>query len=247
MAVIETIRFAKKGNPPGRNPSGIGLYMEKGTPRRNPLLRVETGAALMAVVLVSSLVIGLVLLALTNSTIGRFLTSTHRKQKEVLSCAEGDMEVVTRLLTADDLFESAQAAGTFSSTTTITNKRDVIWVDTGMSEGDPYVLDLAEELRHAGMSGDDVLVNPDMTIQNQSTPDCLTDIDVDFLGKRGSLVGSGGMSAVANETILYHDQTSGGSGGTACSDGIFYNITAVTRGRNEIRSKVQSSFYKCPS
>jgi hypothetical protein len=213
--------------------------MESGFPRQSSLFYGERGVALMAVVLVASLVVGLVLMALTNSTIGRFLTSTHRQQKAVFSCAEGDLEVVTLLLTSKDVYKAANAVGTFVDKGGA--QQAVIWVDPAMAGGDTLLADFSEELQSADLAGDDVETSPDMKIQNQNAPDCVTSIDVDYLGRRSS---RGNYQGAAKSATGYHEP---GVMGMACPDGLFYAITAVTQGPNQFFSRVQSGFYMCPS
>ncbi len=213
----------------GEAPSGVAYGGGDASPCR------EEGVALIAVVLLISLVVGSIVIALTNSTVGRVLTSTQLRAKTTLECGQGDLDLANQLLvmgTRDvgslgiqvgDKPPGAQPAG--------------VQVDMGRAGGDPDQNDFAEELvggeEGTALGSDNVANNPDIVIT--TNPNCITNIDIDFLFHHRL------NQAEVDEASKYHTAT----GGTVCEEGDFYSITALTQGAAGSGSRVRSAFYKC--
>lgn len=177
----------------------------------------ENGMALITVILVGSLVVGLILMALTNSRMGSLLTSGHLKSKTAFSCAEGDLDTVTQLF--------QERVDLSVNTPNITFNADLV----------------AEY--HGTLIVDDVLdPTPNIVITDPDHPGCATSVDIDFLGKKRP------DDTVPDESPGQGDANDGYAHlvlGTACIDGDYYSIVAVTTGPNGYQSRVQSFYYQC--
>ncbi len=215
------------------------------------LHKQEKGVALITVVLVTALVVGLVAMALTNGMIGKVLTQTYRTERTFLQCSQGDLELANRLLVmgiertlAPGQFGNVQAAS--QDTNAIANT--VIVVDNATVNGPPGPeFDFIEELHkngtppeQAALAADTVLDpnpnanTPDIVIRKVETPNCTTNIDIDYLFTK---VAASGYSL--DEGLM----PAGYLGGVSCVQGDIFSVVAVTRNNaTGAQSVVRSAF-----
>jgi hypothetical protein len=215
------------------------------------LHREEKGVALITVVLVTALVVGLIVMALTNGMIGRVLTQTYRTERTFLQCSQGDLELANRLLVMG--IEGTLVPGQFGDVQVASqNMNDivntVIVVDNSTVNGPPGpVFDFIEELHkdgtpveQAALSADTVLNpapganTPDIVIRKIETPNCTTNIDIDYLFRK---VDSSGYAL--DEGLM----STGQLGGATCAHGDIFSVVAVTRNNaTGAQSVVRSAF-----
>ncbi len=193
--------------------------------------RHDRGVALITVVLVLSLVVGLIVLALSNSMVGRVLSITYMKEKTILQCAQGDLDLANQLL----------VLGTGDAQKLLGMKADGITVDPEVLGGkDDAQNNLIEEIQgNKDLAFDSVTdAVPDIKINNPNIPTCSTSIDIDFLFH------DDGRDVAVQDFSEYHTPT----GGVACGEGDFYSITALTTSTvGSSTSLVRSGYYKCAS
>jgi len=202
----------------------------------------EKGVALITMMLMSLLVVGLVLMAITNGMVGKTLTSSHLRDRRNVQCAEGNLNMGEAVFLS--VFrDGAQSLATAPGAATLAGEAG-LFVDASMQAGDTTFSDLDEEMRGL-VDTTEGLPNanrPDMTIRDPNNPNCATAVDVDFVySKQGG--GSVAGAAVAESANEYHVLI----GGAACDNGTLYNInTNTTSNITAAQSTIRSVYNKCP-
>ncbi len=188
----------------------------------------DRGVAIIAVILTITLVTALFVMSFTNGLIGKLVTQTHSRGRAAAQCAQGSFEIANAML--------VQIAST-----------GIVTMATGLPAGVTIVINdpdgLVNESRRTGnktmmvsgkfLSADDPKVNPDITV---TAGPCITKVDIDYVLHDGDAPGEERTFAAA-----YHAPI----GGTACAEGDFYSMTAVTtNGASSVTSR--SAYFKCP-
>jgi len=205
--------------------------------------RGERGVALVTMMLLSVLVVGLVLMALTNGMVGKSLTSAHLTRIGNVQCAEGNHAMGEALLLyveqfADTNGKVVDPGGTVSVGTTTEKVVTINTMTTAIGGASDTTNDLFQEIRSE--VEDQESTTSDILIINPNNPDCKTAVDIDYLSS-GS-VSKGGGDKEYGMAVGYAD----GSTGKACDNGTLYNIlTTTTNVSVGGESTIRSVYYKC--
>ena len=169
----------------------------------------QQGVALITMMLMSFLVVGLVLMSLTNSMVGKALTSTHLGSRINMQCAEGNLDM------GEAIFLSVFSGEVTGSGTTVDQN-------------------FLNRLTLADADTEGMATTSDITIADPNNGTCTTGVNVKLISRMTSSLSPGtNAEKSANE---YHP--SGGSG-RACEQGDLYNINSITNsalGQANIRS-----------
>jgi hypothetical protein len=186
----------------------------------------ETGVALIAVILTITLVTALFVMSFTNGLIGKLVTQAHSRGRVAAQCAQGSFEIANAIL--------VQVAST-----------GIIEQPTGLPEGVTVKINnpngqLVSESRGSKalvkgqpLSNDDPKVSPNITVVDGP---CTTAVDVDYVLYSDDNPGEEKTFATA-----YHEPI----GGTACAEGGFYYMTAITTNGKAVMTS-RSGYFKCP-
>lgn len=190
----------------------------------------ERGAALITMMLISFLIVGLVLMSLTNSMVGKSLTSTHLIRTVNTQCAEGNLDM------GEAIFLSVVANNMTGLEKTVNQRKD---------GGDPLVNDFLEEIDLVAGTGEAAGVTLSTStaniVINDPSNNCTTSVDVDFIYSMTSRAVAG---ASAPGAVSGHHRS---IAGRACADGDLYDINTTTTGTSTGQSVMRSVYYKCPN
>lgn len=209
----------------------------------------ERGVALIAVVLTVALVLGLFVMTFTNGIIGQVVTANHVIARTSAQCGQEAIAITNQILikTVTKGILPAVPAGVIINL--ITDDPDVAAENAGMNN-------FIEEVRAGNkkLAEDTPIAIPLPAPGNPAPaankanitvnrPPCTTLVDVDYLfNDKGD--------GYSQETF---DKYTSPTGGTACGEGTFYSITAVTQMVNPagtptgVSTTANSIFFKCQS
>jgi len=187
----------------------------------------DGGVALIAVVFTVALVLALFVMAFKNALVGKLVTDRQLDRRLAMQCGQA------ALVIANGILVQAEDSGTLPENppgVTINRKNGN---EGGLPGQDATVINLIEEFRGShDLAADSPLTANDIKIE---AGNCTTYVDIDFLSHDSS---PGEDGAIFME---YH----GAAGGTACGDGNFYSVVAVTQMAGRSETTVNSAFHKC--
>jgi len=191
----------------------------------------QKGVALITMMLVSFLVVGLVFMSLTNSMVGKTLTSTHLGSRINMQCAEGNLDI------GEAIFLSVFSAAVTESGTSVPSG-EVTGSGTVVDENLLNKLILAVPEGTAVTGG--TATTSDITINDPNNGNCATGVNVNLVYDMTSSALPGTSAPGADSE--YHRS----GGGRACNNGSLYDINSITNSALG-QSNIRSVYYKCPS
>ncbi len=207
----------------------------------------EKGVALIGVVLTSALVLGLFFMAFTNAIIGNVVSQNQEKIVQSKDCGRQALAIANQVLV--QVYRNGNVDG-FPNGVRITRVNDTVEtnVNARVAVQNPLLDNIVEEIQSNPWLAIDSPIQgvappavyaPNITI---TLGGCVADVDIDFLFHDAQAEGEDEQHLNASHSTV---------GGTACGEGDFYAITAVTRMVNNvgvptgISTTSNSAFYKC--